>query len=167
MKRDFAKAGFVFDAESRVLAHPDDDHTKLVFDDAIRGKTDQFVYRFKRKTAPGRRTDAKRTGDVLRLAMWSGPRNVSTAFMRSWGNREDTVVVDEPFYAHYLQVTGLDHPGRDEVIASQPTDWREVAAMLHGAGARAARASITRSRWRITCCPTWGASGSMDSRTRS
>ncbi len=64
--------------------------------------------------------------------MWSGPRNVSTAFMRSWGNREDTVVVDEPFYAHYLQVTGLDHPGRDEVIASQPTDWRRVAAMLHG-----------------------------------
>ena len=64
--------------------------------------------------------------------MWSGPRNVSTAFMRSWGNREDTVVVDEPFYAHYLQVTGLDHPGRDEIIASQPTDWREVARMLHG-----------------------------------
>ncbi len=51
VKRDFAKAGFVFDAESGVLAHPDDDHTKLVFDDAIRGKTDQFVYRFK-KPAP-------------------------------------------------------------------------------------------------------------------
>jgi predicted methyltransferase len=51
VKRDFAKAGFVFDAESRVLAHPDDDHTKLVFDDSIRGKTDQFVYRFK-KPAP-------------------------------------------------------------------------------------------------------------------
>jgi predicted methyltransferase len=51
VKRDFVKAGFVFDAESRVLAHPDDDHTKLVFDDAIRGKTDQFVYRFK-KPAP-------------------------------------------------------------------------------------------------------------------
>jgi len=64
--------------------------------------------------------------------MWSGPRNVSTAFMRSWGNREDTLVVDEPFYAHYLQVTGIEHPGREEVIASQSTDWREVAAMLHG-----------------------------------
>ena len=51
--------------------------------------------------------------DVLRLAMWSGPRNVSTAFMRSWGNREDTLVVDEPFYAHYLDYTGLDHPGRE------------------------------------------------------
>ena len=44
-------------------------------------------------------------GEVLRLAMWSGPRNVSTAFMRSWGNREDTLVVDEPFYAHYLDST--------------------------------------------------------------
>lgn len=64
--------------------------------------------------------------------MWSGPRNVSTALMRSWGNREDTLVVDEPFYAHYLQVTGIDHPGRDEVIASQPTDWRVVAERLHG-----------------------------------
>jgi predicted methyltransferase len=48
VKRDFAQAGFVFDAESKVLAHPDDDHTKLVFDDAIRGRTDQFVYRFKK-----------------------------------------------------------------------------------------------------------------------
>jgi hypothetical protein len=45
---------------------------------------------------------------VLRLAMWSGPRNISTAFMRSWENRGDTIVIDEPFYAHYLKVTGLD-----------------------------------------------------------
>jgi hypothetical protein len=67
---------------------------------------------------------------VLRLAMWSGPRNVSTAFMRSWGNREDTAVVDEPFYAHYLRVTGLDHPGRNEVIASQEGDWRRVVESL-------------------------------------
>ena len=67
---------------------------------------------------------------VLRLAMWSGPRNISTAFMRSWGNREDTIVVDEPFYAHYLQVTGLDHPGRDEIIAQHEPDWRRVAASL-------------------------------------
>ena len=48
VKRDFEKAGFVFDAESKALAHPDDDHSKLVFDDAIRGKTDQFVYRFRK-----------------------------------------------------------------------------------------------------------------------
>jgi hypothetical protein len=67
---------------------------------------------------------------VLRLAMWSGPRNVSTAFMRSWENRPDTVVVDEPFYAHYLLATGVDHPGRDEVIAHHETDWRRVVDSL-------------------------------------
>jgi hypothetical protein len=69
-------------------------------------------------------------GDVLRLAMWSGPRNLSTALMRSWENRDDTAVVDEPFYAHYLLKTGIDHPGRVEVLASQPTDWREVVESL-------------------------------------
>jgi hypothetical protein len=62
--------------------------------------------------------------------MWSGPRNVSTAFMRSWGNRDDTFVVDEPFYAHYLRVTGLEHPGRDEVINHQENDWRRVVDSL-------------------------------------
>jgi len=66
----------------------------------------------------------------LRLAMWSGPRNVSTAFMRSWENRPDTVVVDEPFYAHYLQATGIGHPGRDEVLAHHETDWRRVVESL-------------------------------------
>jgi hypothetical protein len=69
---------------------------------------------------------------VLRLAMWSGPRNISTALMRSFGNREDTVVVDEPFYAHYLAVTGLDHPMREDVIRSQPTDWHAVVSQLLG-----------------------------------
>jgi hypothetical protein len=62
--------------------------------------------------------------------MWSGPRTVSTALMRSWENRPDTVVADEPLYAFYLDRTGLDHPGRDQVIASQPTDWRVVLAEL-------------------------------------
>ncbi len=62
--------------------------------------------------------------------MWSGPRNVSTALMRSWSSRPDTAVVDEPLYAYYLAVTGREHPGRDEVIASQSTDWREVAGAL-------------------------------------
>jgi hypothetical protein len=69
---------------------------------------------------------------VRRIAMWSGPRNISTALMRAWENRGDTIVVDEPFYAHYLVKTGLDHPGRDEVIASQDSDWRHVAARLTG-----------------------------------
>ena len=63
--------------------------------------------------------------------MWSGPRNLSTALMRSFGNRSDTVVVDEPFYAHYLLATGLAHPGRDEVIAHHDVDWRRVANTLH------------------------------------
>jgi hypothetical protein len=70
--------------------------------------------------------------ETVRLAMWSGPRNLSTALMRSFGNRADTVVVDEPLYAHYLVVTGLDHPGRDDVIAAQPHDWRAVAQALTG-----------------------------------
>jgi len=48
VRREFERAGFVFDGESSMLAHPDDDHTKLVFDPAVRGKTDQFVYRFRR-----------------------------------------------------------------------------------------------------------------------
>jgi hypothetical protein len=67
---------------------------------------------------------------TVRVAMWSGPRNISTAMMRSWENRPDTVVVDEPFYAEYLVRTGLDHPGRDEVIASQPTETEEVIRLL-------------------------------------
>jgi hypothetical protein len=64
--------------------------------------------------------------------MWSGPRNISTAMMRSWGNRPDTFVCDEPFYAHYLQATGLAHPSADEVIASGETDWRKEVARLTG-----------------------------------
>jgi sulfotransferase family protein len=68
----------------------------------------------------------------LRFAMWSGPRNISTAMMRAWENRGDCAVVDEPLYAHYLAQTGLDHPGREEVIAAGETDWRKVAARLTG-----------------------------------
>ena len=68
----------------------------------------------------------------LRIAMWSGPRNISTAMMRAWGNRADTFVVDEPFYAHYLQATGAEHPIAEEVIAAGETDWRKVVAQLTG-----------------------------------
>jgi hypothetical protein len=68
----------------------------------------------------------------LRIAMWSGPRNISTALMRSWGNRPDTAVIDEPLYAHYLLKTGLDHPGADEVIAHHENDWRKVVELLVG-----------------------------------
>jgi hypothetical protein len=67
---------------------------------------------------------------VRRIAMWSGPRNISTALLRSWGNRPDTFVCDEPLYAHYLLKTGVPHPGADEVIRSQENDWRKVVAWL-------------------------------------
>ena len=66
----------------------------------------------------------------IRIAMWSGPRNISTAMMRAWGNRDDTVVVDEPFYAYYLRATGKAHPGADEVIATGQTDWRTIVTHL-------------------------------------
>jgi len=68
----------------------------------------------------------------LRLAMWSGPRNISTALLRSWGARADTFVCDEPLYAHYLQHTGLPHPGADLVMRRHETDWRKVVAWLTG-----------------------------------
>jgi hypothetical protein len=64
--------------------------------------------------------------------MWSGPRNISTAMMRSWGSRSDTFVTDEPLYAYYLHETRLDHPGAQEVMKSQPTDWTRVRAWLLG-----------------------------------
>jgi hypothetical protein len=67
---------------------------------------------------------------LLRLAMWSGPRNISTAMMRSWGNRNDCVVVDEPLYAYYLAATGKPHPGAQEVIAAGPTNWQKVVNEL-------------------------------------
>lgn len=68
----------------------------------------------------------------LRLAMWSGPRNISTAMMRSWGNRPDTFVTDEPLYACYLAATGVGHPGREAIIERYETDWREVVRWLTG-----------------------------------
>lgn len=68
--------------------------------------------------------------------MWSGPRNISTALMRSWGARSDCFVSDEPLYAHYLSVLKeakrREHPAYDAVMRSQPTDWREVATNLTG-----------------------------------
>ena len=73
------------------------------------------------------------TAAPVRIAMWSGPRNISTAMMRSFGNRPDCTVVDEPFYGYYLKATGSDHPGRDEIIASMDCDWQSVArAMTEG-----------------------------------
>ncbi|MCB9836863.1 MAG: HAD family hydrolase [Phycisphaera sp.] len=68
--------------------------------------------------------------------MWSGPRNISTALMRSWGNRSDCAATDEPLYAHYLNVSPISvrhaHPGWCDVMHSQSTDWRVVADQLTG-----------------------------------
>jgi hypothetical protein len=69
---------------------------------------------------------------AIRIAMWSGPRNISTAMMRAWGNRTDTVVIDEPFYPYYLRASGKKHPMADEVIAVGETDWRKVVNQLTG-----------------------------------
>jgi hypothetical protein len=67
-----------------------------------------------------------------RIAMWSGPRNISTALMRAFENRPDAWVVDEPLYAHYLTQVTVAHPGVDEVIAHHDSDWQRVVAGLVG-----------------------------------
>lgn len=78
---------------------------------------------------------------AVRIAMWSGPRNISTAMLRSFGNRPDTSVIDEPFYAVYLKATGLDHPMRAEILASQPTDPADVVSQIMG------RVPLDRPLW--------------------
>ncbi len=66
----------------------------------------------------------------MRIAMWSGPRNLSTAMMYAFAARGDMSVMDEPFYAAYLAATGLDHPMRAEILAAQPTDPARVVAQI-------------------------------------
>lgn len=73
---------------------------------------------------------------TIRIAMWSGPRNLSTAMMRSFGSRADAVVSDEPYYGAYLKHTGDDHPMAAEVIAAMDCDWHSVTATLAGPCAR-------------------------------
>jgi len=67
-----------------------------------------------------------------RIAMWSGPRNISTAMMRSFGNRGDTACFDEPFYAWYLKKTMVDHPMRDEIIGHHISEWQGVVDQIQG-----------------------------------
>lgn len=62
----------------------------------------------------------------LRICMWSGPRNVSTAVMYSFAQRSDTKVLDEPLYSHYLRTTGANHPGKDEIMSSMENDGQKV-----------------------------------------
>ena len=69
---------------------------------------------------------------TIRIAMWSGPRNLSTAMMRSFGSRSDTFVSDEPFYGAYLKATGDPQPMADEVMASMDCDWQGVAQTMTG-----------------------------------
>lgn len=64
--------------------------------------------------------------EVKHIQLWSGPRNISTAMMYSFAQRNDTLVVDEPLYAHYLKITGLNHPGRESVLQSQENDGNKV-----------------------------------------
>ena len=72
------------------------------------------------------------TSASMRVAMWSGPRNISTAMMRAFENRSDCIVSDEPLYAAFLKQTGLDHPGATEVISAGECDWRKVTDSLIG-----------------------------------
>ena len=68
----------------------------------------------------------------LRIAMWSGPRNISTALMRAWESRDDCAVWDEPLYGYYLARTGIDHPGADEIIAEHGSDADEIIGRCIG-----------------------------------
>jgi len=62
--------------------------------------------------------------------MWSGPRNISTAMMRAWENRSDCRVIDEPFYAHFLKHTGIDHPMADQIIEKHESDLDKVIELV-------------------------------------
>ena len=70
----------------------------------------------------------------MKIAVWSGPRNLSTAMMYAFGNRRDFTAMDEPFYAAYLAASGLDHPMRNEILDAQPTDPKRVALACADAG---------------------------------
>lgn len=67
---------------------------------------------------------------MIRIAMFSGPRNISTTIMRAFGNRPDTIVWDEPFYGCYLKESGAPHPMRDDILAATSTDRSTVAEAL-------------------------------------
>ena len=67
----------------------------------------------------------------MRIACWSGPRNISTALMRSWSSRDDTFVSDEPFYGYYLKETGFNHPMKQEIIDSCSTDYHHIIKSIN------------------------------------
>ena len=68
----------------------------------------------------------------MRIAMWSGPRNLSTALMYAFGNRNDTIISDEPYYGAYLHHSGVKHPMNQVIIDSQPKDPDVISSRLTG-----------------------------------
>jgi len=84
---------------------------------------------------------------TLLIAMWSGPRNLSTAMMRSFSSRSDAFVSDEPFYGCFLKHTGVDHPMREEVIAAMECDWRTVMDSLRGPTPDGSPISYQKHMW--------------------
>ena len=86
---------------------------------------------------------------TLRIAMWSGPRNLSTAMMRGFGSRADTTVSDEPFYGCFLKDApqGADHPMRDEVMAAMDCEWTSVMASLRGEPPTGSRVWYQKHMW--------------------
>src|SRR5207237_1116498 len=90
---------------------------------------------------------------TLRIAMWSGPRNLSTAMMRSFGNRADTAVSDEPFYGAFLKTSGLPHPMAAEVIAAMDCDWQSVARTLAGPAPDGKPVWYQKQTWHHTVGP--------------
>jgi len=84
---------------------------------------------------------------TIRVAMWSGPRNLSTALMRSFGNRADTAVSDEPFYGCFLKAAGADHPLRKETIDAMDCNWRSVMRSLRGDAPRGAPIWYQKHMW--------------------
>ncbi len=72
------------------------------------------------------------TDTAIRIGMWAGPRNISTTMMRAFGNRADTAVADEPFYAFYLRQSGADHPMREQILEALPQTFQGVVDMLNG-----------------------------------
>ena len=82
-----------------------------------------------------------------RIAMWSGPRNLSTAMMRSFGNRADTFVSDEPFYGAFLKASGSPHPMCDEIVGAMNCDWHGVARTLSGPSPNGAPIWYQKHMW--------------------
>ncbi len=67
----------------------------------------------------------------MKIACWSGPRNISTALMRSWSSRNDTFVSDEPLYAYYLKKTGLNHPMAEQIIDYYPNTYDQAVDSIN------------------------------------